>query len=81
LKEQGMWNPSQVRCLAGSRANERPISFLVNEREIKVRAVLASWREPEYLCFRVETEDGRVYHLRHHEYEDYWEVRISRALG
>ncbi len=33
------------------------------------------WREVDYLWFGVETGDGRVYKLRHHEYNDYWQVR------
>ena len=64
-----------ARRLASSRAHERPISFLLNDTEIEVRSVLESWREPVYLYFRVETKDRRVYELRHHEYEDAWEVR------
>jgi hypothetical protein len=71
------WIRTKVRCLAGSRANERPISFLLDETEIQVRSVLESWREPDYLYFKVETEDGRAYELRHHEYQDHWEVRES----
>jgi len=38
---------------------------------------LKSWREPDYLYFKVETHDGRVYDLRHHEYEYSWQVRES----
>ena len=74
------WNYTAVRCLAGYRANERPISFLVDEREIEIRAILESWREPDYLFFRVETDDGLVYDLRHHEYEDSWQVRESPSI-
>jgi hypothetical protein len=66
--------------LASYRENERPISFLVDEREIEIRAILESWREPYYLCFRVETDDGLVYDLRHHEYEDSWQVRESPLI-
>ncbi|MGO9572126.1 MAG: hypothetical protein ACLP5H_31780 [Desulfomonilaceae bacterium] len=53
------------------------MSFLLEEREIEVRNILTSWREPDYLCFKVETEDGRVYDLRHHENDDSWQVRES----
>ena len=63
--------------MAGSRANERPIAFLVADHEIAVRTILESWREPDFLYFIVETEDGRVHDLRHHEYEDWWQVRES----
>jgi hypothetical protein len=69
------WKRTAVRCFAGSRANERPISFLLGEGEIQVRSVMESWREPDYICFKVEAEDGLVYDLRHHEYEDLWEFR------
>jgi len=75
------WNHTEVRCLASSRADERPLSFLVNRREIHVRTILKSWREPDYLYFRVETKDGRIYDLRHHEFEDAWEVRESLQRG
>jgi len=63
--------------LASSRADERPISFLVDDHEIGVRTILKSWREPDYLYFKVDTDDGRVYDLRCHEYEDFWQVRES----
>jgi hypothetical protein len=69
------WVRTAVRCLASSRANERPISFLLDDTEIEVRSILGSWREPDYLCFRVETKDGRRYELRHHEYDDCWQLR------
>jgi len=71
------WKRTAVRCLAGSRANERPLSFLLDEREIGIRTIQAFWREPDYLYFKVETDEGRVYELRHHEYEDSWQVRES----
>ena len=63
--------------MAGYRADERPISFLLDDREIEVRRIVASWREPDYLCFKVETGDGLVYDLRHQEYKDLWEIRES----
>lgn len=71
------WTRTKVRCLAGYRANERPISFLVDDTEVEVRTILEFWREPDYLYFKVDTDDGRIYDLRHHEYEDYWEARES----
>ena len=71
------WKRTNVRCLAGSRANERPISFLVDEHEIEILTILRSWREPDYLCFKVETEHGKVYELRYREYQDCWQARES----
>jgi hypothetical protein len=40
------WNPTAARCLSGFRANERPTSFLLDDREIEVRSILESWRDP-----------------------------------
>jgi len=75
------WKPTEVQCFASSRANELPVSFLVDDRKIEVRAVLDSWREPDYLYFKVEAENGGVYELRHHEHEDWWQARESLLRG
>ena len=69
------WIRTAVRCLASSRADERPISFLLDSTEVEIRSILESWREPDYLYFRVQTKDGRAYEIRHHEYTDFWEMR------
>ena len=69
------WIDAEVRCLAGYRANERPVSFLVEKHETMVRAVLESWREPNYLYFKVETADGELVLLRYHDREDAWQAR------
>ena len=73
------WHSTWVRCLASSRADERPISFFVDDVEIEVRELLKSWREPGFLYFQVETEDRKVYDLRHDEYEDRWQVRLGKV--
>ena len=75
------WVRTEVRCLASSRANERPISFLLDNTEVEIRSILESWREPDYLYFRIETKDSGIRKLRHHEHMDYWEVRESRVAG
>lgn len=71
------WNRTAVRCLASYKANERPVSFIVGDHEIEVRTIVKSWREPDYVYFKVETEDGGLYEIRCNEYEDSWEVRES----
>ena len=72
---QNTWIRTAVRCLASSRADERPISFLLDSTEVEIRFILESWREPDYLYFRVQTKDGRACEIRHHEYKDFWEMR------
>jgi hypothetical protein len=72
---QGPWNRTAVRCLASSRAHESPLSFLTDEGEVEIHAVHETWREPDWLCFRIETKDGLEFDLRHHEFDDFWEMR------
>jgi hypothetical protein len=51
----------------------------VGDKEIEIREILKSWREPDCLFFKVGIQDGRTFELRHHEYDDYWEMR--EAVG
>ena len=68
--------------MSGSRADEQPISFLLDDSEVEIHFILKSWREPDYLYFRVETKEGGVYELRRHEYEDAWEMEeAARGIG
>jgi len=78
---QEIWKITAVRCLSGSRADERPLSFLADEGEIAVHSIRESWREPDFLHFRVEANDGRVFDLRHHEFEHFWEMRERGEWG
>lgn len=76
-RNQEPWKRTAVRCMASSRADERPLSFLGDEGEVEIQTIRKSWREPEFLYFHVETKDGRLFDLRHHEFEDFWEVRAQ----
>ncbi len=77
-----MWTTTHVTCLAGSRANERPTSFTLHTSRIPVSSVIASWREPGYLFFTVETFEGRRFVLRCHEQNDVWQVKkLPRRNG
>lgn len=67
-----------VRCLSGYRADERPVTFRLGRRDLRVTGIVESWYTPDHLYFKVEAEDGGVYLLRHHEYKDFWRVRRLR---
>jgi len=69
------WTSAKVSCLAGSRANERPISFFLDAREIRVRTILKTWREPGRLFFKIESEEGCLYVLLYDEYPDLWQAK------
>ncbi len=55
----------QVYCYAGRKADERPVRFQVDEHEYAVEEVLDQWYGPEDVFFKVRTDDGNVYILRH----------------
>ena len=71
------WSRTSVRCYSGYKAVERPVSFRINGHELKVLRIVESWYEPDHLYFSVQASDGLSYILRHHQYEDLWDVRMS----
>jgi hypothetical protein len=54
----------RVETYSGYRADERPVRFVWQGRTFEVVEVLERWREPDYACFRVKTNDGKRYLLR-----------------
>jgi hypothetical protein len=64
----------QVETYSGGRLHERPRRFTRGGEWLKVRRLLAQWREPPRLCFRVVAEDHHLYFLSYQVFEDYWEV-------
>ncbi len=55
----------QVSCYAGRKADERPVRFQMNGREHVVEEILDQWYGPEDVFFKVRSDDGNVYILRH----------------
>jgi hypothetical protein len=70
-----LWVAARVSCYSGSRSNERPVSFRLEDRDFPVLDVLESWYEPDYLYFKVRTSDNCIYLLRVCEDEDRWEAK------
>jgi hypothetical protein len=70
-----------VTCYSGARANERPISFLLGEKRYEVTDVIDRWYGPDYLYFKVRTDDGSIYILRCDEINDVWELELFQKSG
>jgi hypothetical protein len=66
------------RCLvetySGGRLHERPRRFTRGGEWLAVQRLLAQWREPRRLCFKVVAADQRLYFLSYQISQDYWEV-------
>jgi hypothetical protein len=60
-----------VTAYSGYKADERPLSFLLEERRIRVDRVLDRWYGQEHDYFKVLAEGG-VYLLKRHREEDRW---------
>ncbi len=69
------WRPTGVRSYSGYRADERPISFDFEGRELRVLTVLERSRGPDHQRFKVLAEDEMVYIVKHHEPTDMWTVK------
>ena len=64
----------KVFCHAGYRGEETPRRLRLEQREIDVREVLATWREPGHRLFTVLGHDGERYTLRRDDHADTWEL-------
>jgi len=54
----------RVRCYAGRKADERPVSFALGGRECIVEEVLDQWYGPDDTFFKVRADDGSLYILQ-----------------
>ncbi len=55
----------QVSCYAGRKADERPVRFRMNEHEHMIEDIIDQWYGPGAVFFKVRSDDGNVYILRH----------------
>ena len=64
--------PVQVVCYSGHAYAERPVSFIWEGIEHKVKQIEKEWQEPGARLFQVRTEDGRLFILSYNERGDEW---------
>ena len=66
--------PAKVVCYAGSRAEEYPLRFYLNERLVEVSRVIKQWQTPDCRCFRILGDDGLYYTLEYKQLADQWKI-------
>lgn len=66
----------QVECRSEVTYAERPTAINWQGQRLSVSEVLASWRVPEGVRFRVRTENDQVFELVYDEASDIWLVLL-----
>ncbi len=64
-----------VEVHSGYRYGERPLALHWEGQRLEVEAVIAAWRTPHGLQFRVRTADQRLFELTYQEANDQWEAQ------
>lgn len=62
----------KVECYSGFKADERPLSFMIDDRRLNIEKIINMWHTPEYDCFKVLADDGQTYLLKHDPISDGW---------
>jgi hypothetical protein len=70
----------RVECYSGYKAEERPIRFRLDGQDHKVEEVVDQWQSPDATYFKVRSDDGNTYLLRHSQspQEDTWTLESFR---
>ena len=70
----------RVECYSGYKAEERPIRFRVDGQDHVVEEVVDQWQSPDATYFKVRSDDGSIYVLRHSQspQEDTWTLESFR---
>ncbi len=76
--------PKEIEVVAysGYKANERPLYFLIDSNRLEVEDIVDRWYGEEHDYFKVLADDGRVYLLRWHRFEDRWSLmKVIERMG
>jgi len=64
----------KVDCYAGYKTNQRPVTFSLGKKKMKVTDILDQWYGPDHTYFKVLAEDANIYIMRYREANDHWDV-------
>ncbi len=66
--------PIEVMAYSGYKANERPVSFVLERKKLGVVSLMDRWYGVENDYFKVLADDGKIYLIRWHRLLDLWFV-------
>ena len=82
MKNDDLPKSIKVFAYSGYKANERPMSFIVDEQRREVADIIDRWYGVEHDYFKVLADDGKVYLLRWHRILDLWFiVKVMDRIG
>ena len=64
----------KVDAYAGYKANQRPRSFSLGKKRLRIKKIVDQWYGPGYTYFKVMAEDANSYILRYSETDDHWSL-------
>ena len=64
----------KVETYSGYKADERPTSFVIRDKVLKVRQCLDQWYGEGHAYFKLSVDDGYTYIIRHDKSIDQWEL-------
>jgi len=65
----------RVECRSESSYAGRPIAVHWQDQRLEVLEVLASWREPGRIYYRVRLEPEQIFELAYDEDNDNWQAK------
>jgi hypothetical protein len=66
----------RVECYAGYKGEETPRVFYLGGRRIVVAEIIDRWLAPDHRYFKLKSEDGAHYIIRHDVNTDTWELTL-----
>jgi hypothetical protein len=69
----------KVECYAGHRGEETPRRVSFDGRTVALVELLDCWLAPDHRYFKMRTEDGATYILRHDAASGRWELTLYQA--
>jgi hypothetical protein len=62
----------EVQCYSGYKADERPLSFVLDGKKLMIDKIIDRWRTPGYDFFQVVADNGKTYLLKNDRESGRW---------
>lgn len=65
---------TRVVCISSSTYAEHPIGFEWDGKYQQIAEIIARWRTPDELCFRIVTTSDEHYDLHYNQHTNLWQI-------